>query len=170
MTQAVVSVVVLTLLPVALLFTCVALYRSLAAAFGGPTKDAILPEDDVAALSDEKAAVLRSIKDIAYEHALGKLSEGDFARLDQQYRARARAILRAEDQDLGPYRAEAEARIEAAIEGGRATAPPDETFAVALAQSEREQSAALVCAACGTENDADAIFCKRCASRVGANP
>lgn len=61
-----------------------------------------------AALLDEKEATLRALKDLEFERGMGKVSEADYARLEAQYRARARVVLAALDADLGPWRARAE--------------------------------------------------------------
>ena len=69
-----------------------------------------------AALLDEKNAVLRAIKDLEFERAVGKLSDEDFARLDAKYRSRAKHLLAALDADLGTWRARAEEVAAAYIE------------------------------------------------------
>ena len=48
--------------------------------FGGRTR---------AALEREKTLVLRSIKDLEFDHAMGKVSEKDFAEMGARLRARA---------------------------------------------------------------------------------
>lgn len=69
-------------------------------------------------LLDEKAAVLRSIKDLEFEHEVGKLSDADFERLNKQFRRRAKEILRELDRDLGPYRDKAKTLIETGAKQG----------------------------------------------------
>lgn len=91
-----------------------ALFHSLRGMFGASTASdalrATLPER--AALLDEKNALLRAIKDIAYEHDVGKLSDEEFERLDRSYRTRAKEVLRKLDEDLEPYMERAEKQLE----------------------------------------------------------
>lgn len=60
-----------------------------------------------AELLDEKDAVLRSLKDLEFEHQAGKISDEDWKRLDGEFRARARRILKLLDSDLKEHREKA---------------------------------------------------------------
>jgi hypothetical protein len=99
----------------ALLLALVALWSSLRRALaatteGAPSIDGTeLP--DRAALIDEKKSLLRAIKDLEYEHAVGKISPEDFKRLDLAYRGRAKEVIVLLEQDLAPYQAKAEALL-----------------------------------------------------------
>src|SRR5215471_10582608 len=57
--------------------------------FGGRTR---------AALEREKTLVLRSIKDLEFDHAMGKVSDKDFADMTARLRLRAAGLLRQLDQ------------------------------------------------------------------------
>ena len=96
-----------------------------------------------AALEREKTLALRSIKELEFDFAMGKVSAADFGEMKARLRARASRLLRQLDSATG-YRGEIEKEIERRV---GAPAP-----------------AAVVgrCAACGTGNDADARFCKSC--------
>lgn len=49
---------------------------------------------------ERKRAILRALKDLEYERGVGKVSEADYAELSAQYRAEAKVLLRAlENQD-----------------------------------------------------------------------
>lgn len=115
---------------------------------------------------EQKRAVLRALKDLEYERSVGKISEEDFRELTQRYRSRAKDLLRQLDRDRGPQRRAAEVlvarrlRREGLAEEG--DAPPEAgspADAVPVATSE---AAKLTCDACGTSNDEDAVFCKKC--------
>ncbi|MFO0712870.1 MAG: hypothetical protein U0353_23655 [Sandaracinus sp.] len=105
----------IVLASVALLLALVALWSSLRyalAAANGATESldsAELP--DRAALIDEKKSLLRAIKDLEYEHAVGKISPEDYQRLDGAYRRRAKEVIGLLEQDLAPYQARAEALL-----------------------------------------------------------
>ena len=60
---------------------------------------------------ERKRSILRALKDLEYERSVGKISEEDFAELSVRYRAEAKELLRALEQELAPRRREAEARL-----------------------------------------------------------
>ncbi len=111
----------MVLASVALLSALIALWSSLRTALSaaagqgaGESLDAAeLP--DRAALLDEKKSLLRAIKDLEYEHAVGKIAAEDFERLNHAYRVRAKEVLGLLEKDLLPYQARAEALIAQAI-------------------------------------------------------
>jgi hypothetical protein len=57
---------------------------------------------------EQKRAVLRALKDLEYERAVGKISDEDYASLAEHYRNEAKRLLRAVDRDLSPERERAE--------------------------------------------------------------
>jgi len=57
---------------------------------------------------EQKRAVLRALKDLEYERAVGKINDEDYATLAQHYRNEAKRLLRVVDHDLGPERQRAE--------------------------------------------------------------
>ena len=63
-----------------------------------------------AALEREKTLVLRSIKELEFDHAMGKVSEKDFADMGGRLRARATRLMRQLDAGAG-YRNEIEKEI-----------------------------------------------------------
>lgn len=62
-------------------------------------------------LLTEKENLLREIRDIAFEHDAGKLSDADYEELNAKLRAQARHVLHELDVGAGPFRDEAEALI-----------------------------------------------------------
>ena len=63
-----------------------------------------------AALEREKTLVLRSIKELEFDRAMGKVSEKDFAEMSGRLRARAARLMRQLDAATG-YRSEIEQEI-----------------------------------------------------------
>jgi hypothetical protein len=57
---------------------------------------------------EQKRSVLRALKDLEYERAVGKISDEDYASLSEHYRTEAKRLLRAVDRDLSPERERAE--------------------------------------------------------------
>jgi hypothetical protein len=108
----------------------------------------------------EKQELLTAIRDVRFEHELGKVSDADFERLEQRYRARARDVLRELDEQIAPYRDEARALLQRAI-GSQAPEPDTSKRA-----PEPLAASAVACAQCGAGNDSDALFCKKCGARL----
>jgi hypothetical protein len=90
-------------------------------------------------LEREKSLALRSIKELEFDHAMGKVSEADFKEIGGRLRARAIVLM----QDLE-----------------RAAHAP------VAAPSKPAPRAAGTCAKCGTINDRDARFCKQCGTKL----
>jgi hypothetical protein len=95
-------------------------------------------------LEREKKLLLKAIKECEFDRDTGKLEGGEAADSIRRYRARAVEILRQLDEAPGR-------RYEPAIE-----------------QELARRLAAEGCPACGTKNDEDAAFCKKCGAKVGA--
>jgi len=103
-----------------------------------------------AALEREKALVLRSIKELEFDRAMGKLSDKDFVEMSQRLRARAARLMRQLDQGAG-YRDQIQKEIERRVAPKVAAMP-----------------AVRFCAGCGNKTDPDARFCKHCGKSVEA--
>lgn len=75
-----------------------------------------LTSDARLALLTEKEGLLQEIRDIAFEHDAGKLSDSDFEELNTKLRAQARHVLHELDAGAEGYRDEAEALIAERLE------------------------------------------------------
>ncbi|TKC96457.1 zinc ribbon domain-containing protein [Polyangium fumosum] len=165
---------------------------------------------------EQKRAVIRALKDLEFERSVGKISEEDYRALVAKYRAEAKRLLRALDQNAAPGRERAEVLVQRrlkqlglldgekeetdeddeagdAAEAAEAPAPKAEAKAApepAAAKEEADEAskkpkkkkkakapakatsdeaaAQHACDACGTENDEDALFCKKCGARMAA--
>jgi hypothetical protein len=115
----------------------------------------ILSDRMRADLEREKALTLRSIKELEFDRAMGKLSPQDFEDMSGRLRARALGIMKQLDAGSSAYRALIEKELAARI--GKSTRP-DLKAGRAVIQPD-------VCA-CGTRNDADAKFCKSCGAKL----
>ena len=147
-------------------FAGVALYRTLAPLVGkeeSPPAGA-LSESMRAVLEREKMLVLRSIKELEFDRAMGKVSAKDFEEMSGRLRARAMSLMRQLDTESG-YRELIERDLQARLNsaGGRVRRERPARPAPAAAPGGK---AAGACA-CGTANDADAAFCKRCGAKLG---
>jgi hypothetical protein len=116
---------------------------SLTRAVGGffnRTPVAPLPPHAREDLQREKALVLRAIKELEFDHAMGKVSETDFASISARLRSRALTLMQELDRP--------------------GHEPPKPQAAAAPARR-------AGCAKCGTMNDVDARFCKSCGNALG---
>lgn len=113
-----------------------------------------------AALEREKTLVLRSIKELEFDRAMGKVSEKDFAEMSARLRMRAAGLIR--QLDAGAvYREEIEKEI------ARRVKPSHSESSRVASKEAAARTASSVCAACATANDADARFCKHCGASLG---
>jgi hypothetical protein len=113
-----------------------------------------LTERTRAALEREKTLTLRSIKELEFDRAMGKVSEKDFEEMAGRLRSRALTLMKELDEGRSDYRALIERELSARL-----------SRQVGSAQ---RRAAAARCAACGSDNDVDAAFCKRCGMRIDA--
>jgi len=123
-----------------------------------------------ATLELEKNLVLRSIKELEFDRAMGKLSTKDFEEIGGRLRARAMMLMKQLDAGESGYRVLIERELSARIKmKGTVRLKPDATDdQVRLKPDTTAVDATAVdgCVACGTANDPDAAFCKRCGTRL----
>jgi hypothetical protein len=108
---------------------------------------------------EQKRAVLSALKDLEYERSVGKIAETDYQELLHRYRAEAKRLLRSMDEESKPMRDRAEAYVAKELGKPAGEQKPSHT------PSDTKSNA---CPDCQTVNDADALFCKKCATRLSA--
>jgi len=142
------------------------LYRVLAPLVAPRTEMERQPLSDRmrAELEREKALTLRSIKELEFDRAMGKVSAQDFEDMAGRLRARALGIMTQLDAGTTAYRQliEKELATRLGAPGGRKA----DASAVSTPSAARPH-VGNACA-CGTANDADARFCKACGSKLRA--
>jgi hypothetical protein len=143
-------------------FAAATLYRTLSPLVG---RDAAIRPDGLsesmrAVLEREKMLVLRSIKDLEFDRAMGKVSSRDFDEMAGRLRARAISLMRQLDAG-GGYRELIERELKARVNHPAARSGRDKP----AAPTAPLQAAARNCD-CGAPNDADAAFCKRCGLKL----
>ena len=109
------------------------------------------------AAEEQKRAVLQALKDLEFERSVGKIAEADYEELVARYRAEAKRLLRAVDENLAPLREQAAAYVAEQIGAARPT----------LRSKPAKKPDDPVCPSCQTANDADAAFCKKCGHKLG---
>jgi hypothetical protein len=144
------------------------MYRTLVPLTAGSLDDetAMVGGRTRVALERDKGLTLRSIKELEFDHAMGKVAEGDFAEMRERLRARALRLMR-QLEGADAYRQAIErdlaARLPAAPAAAeRATTRPAESPAGVVA-------AGFYCSQCGTLAEPDARFCKMCGRPLHAS-
>ena len=148
--QGITIVVVLTVIMAAVALVGIAALRTVRPLVSAQEdRTAMVGERTRVALEREKLLTLRSIKELEFDRAMGKLSDADFHEMSGRLRARAAGLMKQLDAGAG-YREQIERDLEK-----RLGEPP---AAVA--------SRGNFCTDCGTKNEGDAKFCKNCGHRL----
>jgi hypothetical protein len=127
------------------------------------------------ALEREKLLTLRSIKELEFDRAMGRLSDADWAEMSGRLRARAARLMRQLDAGSG-FREQIEKDLAKRIQGDARLKPSRHERGTDSAKASVEQddsrsaktSAERLCASCQTANDTDAKFCKQCGAALAA--
>ena len=124
-------------------YTAYALHRALAGLWSGTAHEEPLGIREREALLQDKALVLRAIKDLEFDFGMKKISEADYA--DMLERLRARALMLMQQLERTP-----------------------DLVPAAPAPGTKARSIVNACVRCGTRNEPDAKFCKQCGDRLGS--
>jgi hypothetical protein len=148
----------------------------------------------VDALASRKKMLVRALKDLENERALGKLEDDDFEQLSHTYRGELKEVLSRIDASLEPHRPKAESAareylakaglVESAYRGKKAPDTVDEDEKADEGEDEDEKADESVpvvakkaeapaaaptrveCNKCKTSNEVDASFCKKCGNSL----
>ena len=124
------------------------------------------------ALERGKMLALRSIKELEFDRAMGRVSDEDFKEMSSRLRTRAARLMRQLDAGTG-YREQIERELEKRLEAkkgdGGARLKPSRYEEADSDDRSAKASAERVCASCETTNDADAKFCKGCGQPLVAS-
>jgi len=129
---------------------CLHVFYVIVQALSRPSVQTVLEKSGALAMAghrearEERHRVLRAIKELDFDHAMGKISDEDFAKVRQGYELRAVEIMRAlrQEPDLHP------------------------TLRAVLDQRRASRAGSRTCAACDGANDADSRFCKHCGEKL----
>ena len=130
------------------------------------------PDDDFS----PQAVALRALKEIEFDRATGKLSDGDYETLKAKYTAEALTALRAEDP--GSEMRDAGGMASGAVSHPASRIPhpacathgprPESDAQFCSECGSRLASAPGYCSRCGTSLERDARYCHSCGARVAA--
>jgi hypothetical protein len=157
--QSAAAIILLSLTVFAAATVGVAALRALTPLAGGEGETArplgrVLGGRKRAALEREKALTLRTIKELEFDRAMGKVSDADFLEMAGRLRVRAGGLIQQLDEGRS-YREQIEQEL-----ARRIGAAPGDGSQGATAP------VAAPCAGCGTFNDPDARFCKQCGTSL----
>ncbi len=113
------------------------------------------------ALEREKMLSLRSIKELEFDRAMGRLSDQDWREMSGRLRTRAARLIRQLDAGSG-YREQIERELQKRLGDENARLKPSRSEDAADDIRSAKALAERVCASCETQNDGDARFCKGC--------
>ena len=108
-----------------------------------------------AALEQEKTLALRTIKELEFDRAMGKVSEEDFREMSARLRTRAGRLIKQLDAGSG-YRSQIEKDLVKRLDASDGSRP----------LTSKSAQAAHACPKCSTNNDPDARFCKACGEKL----
>jgi len=149
--QSVAAIILVTVLMAATTIVGLAVLRTVRPlVFGDEDRTQMVGQRTRVALEREKLLVLRTIKELEFDKAMGKLSESDFQEMSGRLRARATRLMRQLDAG-GGYREQVEQDLVKRLGEDTTQAPAP---------------AARFCASCGSSRDLDAKFCKNCGSKL----
>jgi hypothetical protein len=140
------------------------MYRTLVPLAGGELDDdaAMVGGRTRAALERDKGLTLRSIKELEFDHAMGKVAEGDYAEMRERLRARALRLMRQLDGAEGYRQAIERDLAERLPAAARTTGTAPATPAAAEAPG-------FFCTQCGAKAEPDARFCRMCGHALHAS-
>ena len=148
--QSPANIIILSLTVVSVSFVGLGAYRILS--------PLVLPEVDAPmtiagrtriALEREKMLVFRSIKELEFDFAMGKIAKADFDEMSGRLRARALGLMRQLDEG-GGYREQIAKEVQERLSD----------------PSIRLKADTPGLCECGTQNDPDAKFCKNCGAKL----
>jgi hypothetical protein len=176
--QSAASIIVLSVTVVAASLVAVGAHRALAPLVlpaGVLEASTLIGGRSRAGLEREKTLVLRTIKELEFDFAMGKIARSDYEEMGGRLRARAIGLIR--QLDAGGYKGAIEQELQVRLGTGATNVLPSTTDATPLVAPISEgvtlvapipSTTATACISCGGFNDSDARFCKHCGSKLSA--
>ena len=154
--QSPANIIILSLTVVSVSFVGLGAYRTLSPLVSKEIEaPQMLAGRTRVALEREKTLVLRSIKELEFDFAMGKIAKPDFDEMSARLRGRAVGLMKQLDAG-GGYREQIQKEVQARLAGAQG--------ARGAQSAQSAQSGA--CVECDTINDSDAKFCKNCGAKL----
>ena len=158
--QSPANIIILSLTVVSVSFVGLGAYRMLSPLVSDqPDLPVTIGGRTRVALEREKTLVLRSIKELEFDFAMGKIAKTDFDEMSARLRARALGLMKQLDAG-GGYREKIAEEVKERLSAGARGVESAEG-----AEGAEGAGASAPCA-CGTVNDPDAKFCKNCGAKL----
>ena len=149
--QSPANIIILSLTVVSVSFVGMGAYRILSPLVSDqPDTPITIGGRTRAALEREKTLVLRSIKELEFDFAMGKIAQADFDEMGGKLRARALGLMRQLDAG-GGYKEQIAREVQERLSDPSIRLKADTTG---------------ICSQCETPNDRDAKFCKNCGAKL----
>ena len=153
--QSPANIIILSITVVSVSFVGLGAYRMLSPLVGTHVEPPVtIGGRTRVALEREKSLVLRSIKELEFDFAMGKIAKSDFDEMSARLRSRAVGLMKQLDAG-GGYREQIQKEVAARL----SHEPGRETIRL-------KADASGVCGSCGTPNETDAKFCKECGAKL----
>jgi hypothetical protein len=153
--QSPANIIILSVTVVSVSFVGLGMYRTLVPLVTDPAETPItIGGRTRIALEREKALVLRSLKELEFDFAMGKMSKADFDEMSGRLRNRALGLMRQLDAS-GGYRDQIAREVETRLAQD-----------VGASSASGASGASGTECQCGTVNDPDAKFCKNCGAKL----
>ncbi len=125
-------------------------------------------------LEREKQLVLKAIKEIELDHQMRKIADSDYREMIDRYRIRAMRLI-SEIEAGDNFRELIERELKDRLAGdklapaaGAQSVPAPAPASATASEPANDAAARNACGGCGTTNDDDAQFCKKCGLRLAA--
>jgi len=157
--QSPANIIILSITIVAVSFVGLGAYRMLSPLVSNqPDMPVTIGGRTRVALEREKTLVLRSIKELEFDFAMGKMAKADFDEMSARLRSRAVRLMKQLDAG-GGYREQIQAEVAARLS-------QDPSTIRLKADAPVKADAPGTCESCGMQNDTDAKFCKNCGAKL----
>lgn len=115
-------------------------------------------------LADRREAVLTALRDLDFDHAVGKVAKEDYEPLRQALLAEAAGVVAQLDDEWARVEADLDARIEAQVLAMRQTLRAERSRRVSAASPANNP----VCPICGQTSRPGDLYCAGCGTRLNA--
>jgi hypothetical protein len=130
----------------------------------------VLEDDKLAGLLGRKDTILKAIKDLEFDYRVGKVSQGDYQRLDQRLRRQAIGLMQ-QIEKVEPAGASLDEQLESLIAQFRQTSsasgvPVNGNVSTAVPTATTTPQATRFCTQCGKPVEPGHKFCAYCGTPI----